>query len=126
MGKPARKRPLAGNEASAVLRNIRISPQKLNLVATMIRGKDVGSALHDLTFTHRRIADTVKKALESAVANAENNHQLDVDRLYVKEAFVGKAFVMKRMRPRARGRVGKIQKPFSNLTIVVREREEAA
>ena len=92
----------------------------------MIRGKDVCSALHYLTFTHRRIADTVKKALESAVANAENNHQLDVDRLYVKEAFVGKAFVMKRMRPRARCRVGKIQKPFSNLTIVVREREEAA
>ncbi|MAL76113.1 MAG: 50S ribosomal protein L22 [Rhodospirillaceae bacterium] len=126
MGKSARERTLTDTEARSVLHSIRVSPQKLNLVATMIRGKDVGSALHDLTFTHRRIADTVKKALESAVANAENNHQLDVDRLYVKEAFVGKAFVMKRMRPRARGRVGKIQKPFSNLTIVVREREEAA
>lgn len=124
MGKAARERTLADTEARAIVNSIRVSPQKLNLVAAMIRGKDVGSALNDLTFSRRRISDTVKKALESAVANAENNHQLDVDRLYVKEAFVGKAFVMKRFRPRARGRVGKIQKPFSNLTIVVREREE--
>ncbi|MDW3205855.1 MAG: 50S ribosomal protein L22 [Alphaproteobacteria bacterium] len=124
MGKAARERTLADTEARAVVNSIRVSPQKLNLVAALIRGKDVGSALNDLTFSRRRISDTVKKALESAVANAENNHQLDVDRLYVKEAYVGKAFVMKRFRPRARGRVGKIQKPFSNLTIVVREREE--
>ncbi|MBO6838134.1 MAG: 50S ribosomal protein L22 [Alphaproteobacteria bacterium] len=124
MGKAARERTLADTEARAVVNAIRVSPQKLNLVAAMIRGKAVGAALNDLTFSRRRISDTVKKALESAVANAENNHQLDVDRLYVKEAYVGKAFVMKRFRPRARGRVGKIQKPFSNLTIVVREREE--
>ncbi|NMM46581.1 50S ribosomal protein L22 [Rhodospirillaceae bacterium KN72] len=124
MGKAARERTLADTEARSVVNAIRVSPQKLNLVAMMIRGKDVGAALNDLAFSRRRISDTVKKALESAVANAENNHQLDVDRLYVKEAYVGKAFVMKRFRPRARGRVGKIQKPFSNLTIVVREREE--
>lgn len=124
MGKASRARVLDDSEARAVINSIRVSPQKLNLVASMIRGKDVGAALNDLTFSRRRISDTVKKALESAIANAENNHQLDVDRLFVKEAFVGKAFVMKRFRPRARGRVGKIQKPFSNLTIVVREREE--
>ncbi|MEQ8444029.1 MAG: 50S ribosomal protein L22 [Alphaproteobacteria bacterium] len=124
MSKAARNRTLDDSEARAVINTLRVSPQKLNLVASMIRGKDVGVALNDLTFSRRRISDTVKKALESAVANAENNHQLDVDRLYVKEAYVGKAFVMKRFRPRARGRVGKIQKPFSNLTIVVREREE--
>ena len=124
MGKASRARVLDDSEARAVINSIRVSPQKLNLVASMIRGKDVGAALNDLAFSRRRISDTVKKALESAIANAENNHQLDVDRLFVKEAFVGKAFVMKRFRPRARGRVGKIQKPFSNLTIVVREREE--
>ena len=124
MGKASRARVLDESEARAVINSLRISPQKLNLVASMIRGKDVGAALNDLAFSRRRISDTVKKALESAIANAENNHQLDVDRLFVKEAFVGKAFVMKRFRPRARGRVGKIQKPFSNLTIVVREREE--
>jgi len=124
MGKAANPRALDDSEARSVINTLRVSPQKLNLVAAMIRGKDVGVALNDLEFSRRRISDTVKKALESAVANAENNHQLDVDRLYVKEAFVGKAFVMKRFRPRARGRVGKIQKPFSNLTIVVREREE--
>ena len=124
MGKAANPRALDDSEARAVINTLRVSPQKLNLVAAMIRGKDVGVALNDLEFSRRRISDTVKKALESAVANAENNHQLDVDRLYVKEAFVGKSFVMKRFRPRARGRVGKIQKPFSNLTIVVREREE--
>ena len=124
MGKAARERSLADTEARAVVNSIRVSPQKLNLVAAMIRGKDVGVALNDLEFNRRRISDTVKKALQSAIANAENNHQLDVDRLFVKEAYVGKSFVLKRFRPRARGRVGRIQKPFSNLTIVVREREE--
>lgn len=125
MGKAARERTLDDVEARAVSRTIRISPQKLNEVASLIRGKGVQTALADLTFTRRRIAGDVKKVLEAAVANAENNHQLDVDRLVVKEAFVGKSFVMKRFRPRARGRVGRIQKPFSNLTIVVREMEEA-
>jgi large subunit ribosomal protein L22 len=125
MGKAARERTLDDVEARAISRTMRISPQKLNLVAGMIRGKKVQAALADLSFAHRRIAGDVKKVLESAVANAENNHQLDVDRLFVKEAYVGKSFVLKRFRPRARGRVGRIQKPFSNLTIVVREREEA-
>jgi len=125
MGKAARERVLADNEAQAVVRNIRISPQKLNLVAASIRGKNVEKALADLSFSKRRIAGDVKKALQSAIANAENNHQLDVDALYVKEAYVGKAMVLKRFRARARGRVGKIQKPFSNLTIVLREREES-
>ena len=125
MGKAARERVLADNEAQAVVRNIRISPQKLNLVATSIRGKNVEAALADLSFSKRRIAGDVKKALQSAIANAENNHQLDVDSLFVKEAYVGKAMVLKRFRARARGRVGKIQKPFSNLTIVLREREES-
>ena len=126
MGKPKRERSLADNEAKAVTRNIRISPQKLNLVAAMIRGKKVAAALADLTFSRKRIALDVKKTLESAIANAENNHDLDVDSLVVKEAFVGKALVMKRFSPRARGRVGAIHKPFSNLTIVVREVEETA
>lgn len=126
MGKPKRERTLADNEAQAVTRNIRVSPQKLNLVAAMIRGKKVGTALADLTFSRKRIASDVKKTLESAIANAENNHDLDVDALVVKEAFVGKALVMKRFSPRARGRVGTIHKPFSNLTIVVREVEETA
>ena len=125
MGKPSRKRSLESKEANAVLRNIRISPQKLNLVAGLIRGKDAAKALSDLTFSRRRIAGDVKKVLESAIANAENNHQLDVDRLYVSEATVGRAFALKRFRPRARGRTGSITKPFSNLTVVVREREEA-
>jgi large subunit ribosomal protein L22 len=106
--------------------DLRISPQKLNLVAAMIRGKKVEKALADLTFSRKRIAVDVKKALESAIANAENNHDLDVDNLVVAQAFVGKALVMKRWQPRARGRVGRIVKPFSNLTIVVREVEEAA
>ncbi len=126
MGKPKRERGLADNEAKAVLRMVRVSPQKLNLVAAQIRGKKVASALADLTFSRKRIAADVKKALESAVANAENNHDLDVDSLVVSEAHVGKAVVMKRWKARARGRVGKIQKPFSNLTIIVREVEEAA
>jgi len=125
MGKPKRERSLADNEAKAVTRNLRVSPQKLNLVAAMIRGKKVNAALADLTFSRKRIAGDVKKTLESAIANAENNHDLDVDALVVKEAFVGKALVMKRFSPRARGRVGQIQKPFANLTIVVREVEEA-
>ena len=126
MGKPKGERRLKDNEARAYLRTIRVSPQKLNLVAEMIRGKKADNALAALTFSKRRIARDVRKVLESAIANAENNHQLDVDRLYVAEAFVGKSFVMKRFRPRARGRVGRIQKPFSNLTVVVREREETA
>ena len=124
MGKVARKRALANNEASAVLRNIRISPQKLNLVAETIRGQDAEAALSTLTFSRRRISGAVKKCLQSAIANAENNHELDVDRLVVAEANVGKGLVMKRWRPRARGRTGKILKPFSHLTIVVRERAE--
>jgi len=126
MGKPAAPRRLADNEARAFAKMIRTSPQKLNLVAGMIRGRDCARALNDLAFSRRRVSDDVKKVLESAIANAENNHQLDVDRLYVAEAFVGKSIVMKRFRPRARGRVGRIQKPWSNLTVVVREREEDA
>jgi large subunit ribosomal protein L22 len=124
MGKPKHPRRLGETEAMAVARNLRISPQKLNLVAQTIRGKSAESALSDLSFSKRRIAADVKKTLQSAIANAENNHQLDVDRLYVAAATVGKSFVMKRFRPRARGRVGPILKPFSNLTVVVREREE--
>ena len=124
MGKPARERTLADNEARAYSKFMRTSPQKLNLVAQMIRGKAADRAVADLTFSKRRIAREVRKVLQSAIANAENNHQLDVDRLYVKEATVGKTFVVKRFRPRARGRAGRIIKPFSNLTVVVREREE--
>ena len=126
MGKPAAKRRLPENEAQAVGRMIRISPQKLNLVAQTIRGKKVETALADLTFSRKRIAKDVKKILQSAIANAENNHDLDIDNLVVAEAHVGKAFVIKRFQPRARGRVGRIEKPFSNLTIVVREVEESA
>lgn len=126
MGKPKRERTLADTEAQAVTRNLRVSPQKLNLVAAMIRGKKANTALADLTFSRKRIAGDVKKTLESAIANAENNHDLDVDALVVKEAFVSKGLVMKRFSPRARGRVGQIQKPFANLTIVVREVEETA
>ena len=124
MGKVTPERSLADTEARAFSKTIRTSPQKLNLVAAMIRGQAVDKALADLTFSNRRIAGEVKKILQSAVANAENNHQLDVDQLYVKEAFVGKTFTLKRFRPRARGRAGRIFKPFSNMTIVVREREE--
>ena len=121
MGKPAAKRALPDNEAKAVLRTVRISPQKLNLVAQMIRGKKVESALADLEFSRKRIAREVKKCLESAIANAENNHNLDVDDLIVAQAFVGKALVLKRFHARARGRGARILKPFANLTIVVRE-----
>ncbi len=126
MGKPKHERRLSESEAIAVVRNLRVSPQKLNLVAESIRGKSAEAALSELTFSKRRIAGDVKKTLQSAIANAENNHQLDVDRLFVAEATVGKAIVMKRFRPRARGRAGRILKPFSNLTVVVREREETA
>jgi large subunit ribosomal protein L22 len=126
MGKPKHERRLSESEAMAVARNLRVSPQKLNLVAESIRGKSAEAALSELTFSKRRIAGDVKKTLQSAIANAENNHQLDVDRLFVAEATVGKAIVMKRFRPRARGRAGRIMKPFSNLTVVVREREETA
>ncbi|PLX36910.1 MAG: 50S ribosomal protein L22 [Hyphomicrobiales bacterium] len=126
MGKAKSERALADNEARAVCRMLRVSPQKLNLVAAMIRGKKVERALSDLAFSRKRIAADVRKTLESAIANAENNHQLDVDSLVVSEAHVGKALVMKRWEPRARGRIGRIQKPFSNLTIVVREVEETA
>ena len=124
MGKAKRERRLGDNEAQTVIRRLRISPRKLNLVANTIRGKPVDSALAVLTFSKRRIARDVRKALQSAIANAENNHELDVDSLYVAEASVGKSLIMKRWRPRARGRVGRIIKPFSNLTIIVREREE--
>ena len=125
MGKRSQERRLKENEAQVVVRNLRISPQKLNLVAQSIRGAKVGEALNSLAFSRKRIAQDVRKALESAIANAENNHQLDVDQLIVAEATVGKSMVMKRFRPRARGRVGKIMKPFSRLTIVVREVEES-
>ncbi len=126
MGKAAAERRLDETEAKALSRNIRISPQKLNVVAASIRGKNASDAVAELAFSRRRIAGDVKKVLESAIANAENNHQLDVDRLFVKEAFVGKSFVMKRFKARARGRGARILKPFSNLTIVVREREDDA
>ena len=125
MGKPARQRSLAENEARAVVRNLRVSPIKLNRVAEMIRGMKVADALTQLNFSHKRIAGDVKKALQSAIANAENNHNLNVDTLVVKEAWVGKSFVMKRYHARARGRGAQILKPFSHLTIVVREQEGA-
>ena len=124
MGKAKAPRRLADNEARAVLRTIRISPQKLNLVAALIRGKKVATALADLTFSRKRIAGPVKKTLESAIANAENNHDLDVDALVVAEAYVGKSIVMKRFHSRGRGRASRVEKPFSHLTIVVREVEE--
>lgn len=126
MGKPKNQRRLADNEAQVVARGLRTSPQKLNLVAQTIRGKAVDQALAELQFSRKRIAGPVRKALESAIANAENNHDLDVDSLIVSEAFVGKQFVMKRWKARARGRTGKILKPFSQLTIVVKEVEETA
>ncbi|MCC6205562.1 MAG: 50S ribosomal protein L22, partial [Hyphomicrobiales bacterium] len=116
MGKAKAPRRLADNEARAVLRTIRISPQKLNLVAAMIRGKKVANALNDLEFSQKRISGTVKKTLESAIANAENNHDLDVDALVVAEAYVGKSLVMKRFHARGRGRASRIEKPFSHLT----------
>jgi large subunit ribosomal protein L22 len=126
MSKPKRERVLKDNEARARTSMIRVSAQKLNLVAAMIRGKKVSKALAELTFSRKRIARDVKKTLESAVANAENNHDLDVDSLVVAEAHVGNALMLKRWTPRARGRVGRIRKRFSHLTIVVREVEESA
>jgi large subunit ribosomal protein L22 len=126
MGKRARDRDLPDNEAKAVARMLRVSPQKLNLVAQLIRGKKVATALADLTFSQKRIAKEVKKCLESAIANAENNHDLDVDELVVSQAHVGKALVLKRFHARGRGRMGKILKPFSHLTIVVRQVESEA
>jgi len=124
MGKQSLTRQLKDTEALAIGNRLRVSPQKLNLVAGLIRGKSAEAALSDLTFSKRAIARDVKKVLQSAIANAENNHQLDVDQLVVAEAHVGKALVMKRMRPRGRGRSSPILKPFSNITIIVREREE--
>jgi len=126
MGKQSIERQLGDTEAVAKGIRLRTSAQKLNLVAGLIRGKSAEAALTELTFSKRAIARAVKKVLQSAVANAENNHQLDVDQLYVAEAHVGKSIVMKRMRPRGRGRSSPILKPFSNITIVVREREEQA
>jgi len=126
MGKSSRERTLADNEAKASAKMLRVSPQKLNLVAQMIRGKKVATALADLEFSQKRISTEVRKCLESAIANAENNHDLDVDDLVVAEAHVGKALVIKRFSPRGRGRVGKILKPFSHLTIVVRQVEAQA
>lgn len=125
MGKRKRERQLAEHEAKAVTRNIRVSPIKLNLVAQMIRGKKVGVAIHELTFSRKRIAGDVLKTLNSAIANAENNHGLDIDNLIISEAFVGKNLVMKRWKPRARGRVARILKPFSQLTIIVKDVEMA-
>ena len=121
MGKSSKPRALPEGEAKAVLRMLRVSPQKLNLVAQLIRNKPVETALADLEFSRKRIAHDVRKCLESAIANAENNHDLDVDDLVVSEAFVGKALVLKRFHARARGRAGRVEKPFSNLTIIVRE-----
>ena len=126
MSKQAKPRALPENEAKCVARMLRVSPQKLNLLAQLIRGKKVETALADLEFSRKRISVEVKKALESAIANAENNHDLAVDDLIVSEAYVGKALVMKRFSPRARGRAGRIEKPFSNLTIIVREVQSAA
>ena len=124
MSKDKNPRRVADNEARAKLRMLKTSPQKLNLVAAMIRGKKVEKALTDLTFSKKRIAVDVKKCLQSAIANAENNHGLDVDELVVAEAYVGKNLIMKRGRPRARGRYGRILKPFSQITIKVRQVEE--
>ena len=126
MGKPARERTLPENEARAVTKLLRVSPQKLNLLAQLIRGKKVDKALADLTFSRKRIARDVKKTLESAIANAENNHDLDVDALIVSEAYVGKKLVMKRLKAGARGRSSRIEQPFAQITVIVRQVEEPA
>ena len=126
MGKPARERTLPENEARAVTKLLRVSPQKLNLLAQLIRGKKVDKALADLTFSRKRIARDVKKTLESAIANAENNHDLDVDALIVSEAYVGKKLVRKRLKAGARGRSSRIEKPFAQITVIVRQVEEPA
>ncbi len=124
MGQSKDVRRLAKNQAQAVCHSLRTSPQKLNLVAASIRGLAVEKAIAELTFSKKRIAGSVLKVLQSAIANAENNHQLDIDKLYVSEAYCGKGLVMKRMHARARGRGARILKPFSNITIVVTERQE--
>ncbi len=126
MSKKSAPRRVGETEARAFSRSIRVSPRKLNLVAQLIRGKSAEAALAQLKFSPKRIAEEVLTVLESAIANAENNHQLDVDQLVVSEAYVGKSLVMKRWQSRARGRVGHISKPFSNLTIIVREKRETA
>jgi len=126
MGKAARERTLADNEARAVTKLLRVSPQKLNLLAQLIRGKKVDKALADLTFSRKRISRDVKKTLESAIANAENNHDLDVDALIVSEAYVGKGLVMKRLKASARGRASRTEKPFARITVIVRQVEEPA
>ena len=121
MGQSANIRREADTDAKAVARNLRVSPQKLNLVAQLIRGKKVSTALADLEFSRKRIARDVRKCLESAIANAENNHDLDIDDLVVSQAFVGKSIVMKRIQFHGRGKTGRVTKPFSNITIVVRQ-----
>ena len=126
MGKPKRPRSLSESEAKAVTRNLRISPQKLNLVAGLIRGKKVMQALADLEFSRKRIAMDVRKCVMSAVANAENNHGLDIDDLVIAEAYVGKNLIMKRFHARGRGRSSAIMKPFSQITVIVREQEPDA
>jgi large subunit ribosomal protein L22 len=124
MGKPAAPRRLSDTEASAFARSLRISPRKLNLVARTIRGKSASTALAELSFSRRRIARDVRKVLQAAIANAENNHQLDVDRLYVKEATVGRALVLRRFHTRGRGRSARVEKHYAHLTLIVRERAE--
>lgn len=126
MGKPSRERSLADNEARAIAKNIRISPQKLNLVAELIRGRKVADAMADLEFSRKRVAQDVRKCVMSAVANAENNHGLDVDELVVAEAYVGKNIVMKRFAARGRGRGFQVLKPFSQITVVVRQKADEA
>ena len=126
MGKEKRKRVLGETEAKAVVRNLRVSPRKLNLVAQMIRGKKVDTALADLEFARKRIAQDVRKCVMSAVANAENNHGLDVNDLVVKEAHVGKNLVMRRFHARGRGRMSPVEKPFAQLTVIVKEVEQSA
>ena len=126
MGKPAAARRLDESEAAASIRGLRSSPRKLNLVAKAIRGKTASIALAELGFSRRRIARDVKKVLQAAIANAENNHQLDVDRLFVKEATVGRAFILKRFHTRGRGRSARVEKMFAHLTVVVRESAEEA
>ena len=126
MGKPKRERSLPENEAQAIAKNLRVSPQKLNLVAGLIRGKKINAAIADLEFSKKRIAQDVKKCVMSAVANAENNHGLDVDDLIIAEAWVGKNLIMKRFHARGRGRSAQVIKPFSQITVVVREVKPAA
>ena len=126
MSKPKHERGLPDTEAQAVTRNIRVSPRKLNLVAGLIRGRKAQDAIATLTFSKRRMAITVKKTLESAIANAENNHQLDVDKLVVARAEVGRSIVMKRFQARGRGKAARVEKWFSHLKIVVAEREPVA